>query len=281
MENWRYKKNGSNVGPVSEARLKSLYASGEINKDTLVWTKSFGGAWKRYAEAFANRPDDPLAPNNPPAIEKSENFWAWLTFGMPPELRRTWPLFIFAAPLVCAILNILIRHSTGSDLIFTHASWASRIPLAILFLATAAWFVVGARAIRKTGEKNATAGIFVWLVSVPFYLSWCWWSAAVASNFISMTLGLGLPDCQSDIVKSRIFSEFAAVATQKTSEPGVTAADLNDVQQLVTTDQLKICDAKVRATNGQTYPVRYKLQSRGSGMLNNTIEGLAISIMFP
>jgi uncharacterized protein len=42
---WYYEKAGNTIGPVTDDVIKALVKNDEIDKDTLVWNKSFGGQW--------------------------------------------------------------------------------------------------------------------------------------------------------------------------------------------------------------------------------------------
>lgn len=46
MKDWYYLTAHTRQGPVSEKALRSLWATGEVNGDTYVWTESMGDQWK-------------------------------------------------------------------------------------------------------------------------------------------------------------------------------------------------------------------------------------------
>lgn len=273
MESWRYKRNGATKGPVSKDQLRSLCDAGEITGETLVWTSSFGAEWKRYADV-----DELQRPGAPPPLqlEKVNNFWAWLTFGIPKPVKTFWVWFAFGVPIVCGLINVLVRRSTGNDFVISYSSWLSRLPVAVMLLASALWALLGVIAIKKSGQKNAVAGMLLWMLGALFYMSWCWWTAALASNFMSVLMGFELPECNADVVQGQVRELFGKAAA--TGNAGVAAVGLTDTQQQLANDQLRICTVKVLATNARTYSVRYKLEARGTGLFRNTIEGVAVTV---
>ncbi|WP_050025331.1 DUF4339 domain-containing protein [Verrucomicrobium sp. BvORR034] len=65
---WHYEKDGSSAGPVSEAQLHAMRASGEISSTTRVW-KSGWTDWQQAADVW---PDDQIARSNGPVASCAE-----------------------------------------------------------------------------------------------------------------------------------------------------------------------------------------------------------------
>ncbi|MBV9612797.1 MAG: RDD family protein [Acidobacteriaceae bacterium] len=64
---WYYADSGQRAGPVPESELQSLYATGKVRRDTLVWTAGMA-EWQRLERVkpdwMNNAPDAGLAPTN-------------------------------------------------------------------------------------------------------------------------------------------------------------------------------------------------------------------------
>lgn len=65
---WHYEKDGSSAGPVSEAQLHAMRASGEVSGTTRVW-KSGWTDWQQAADVW---PDDQIARSNGPVASCAE-----------------------------------------------------------------------------------------------------------------------------------------------------------------------------------------------------------------
>src|SRR5688500_12134441 len=80
---WFYAADNRQVGPVSEAELDALAASGAIRKDTLVWTEGMAN-WSPYGTV---RPDaaPPTVPAPPPLTPTSASAAAPATAPEQPQ----------------------------------------------------------------------------------------------------------------------------------------------------------------------------------------------------
>ena len=54
---WWYRVAGGTSGPVSAAELRRLSSAGPLDADTPVWTKAFGGHWRRLVDAMPTAAD--------------------------------------------------------------------------------------------------------------------------------------------------------------------------------------------------------------------------------
>jgi GYF domain 2/Protein of unknown function (DUF2628) len=72
MSDWYYESEGDRVGPVSEERIRELFANGILNLQSLIWSHDFGSVWKYLGEtAFVSVKDrvDQPPPLPTPATE--------------------------------------------------------------------------------------------------------------------------------------------------------------------------------------------------------------------
>src|ERR1700730_14272338 len=173
MENWSYKRNGAVEGPVSKDRLKSLYDSGEITRQTLVRSSSSGGAWRRYGDVADLHP-----------------------FGAQPRIPRAvkhlWPWFVFGTPLVGGLIDVFLIQSTGNEFVESNSSWLSHAPIGVNILAIVVWLFLILIEIQKSDQKNKVARMVVYIVVAPLYQFFSWWTTALVSSLINVPLGAGL-----------------------------------------------------------------------------------------
>jgi hypothetical protein len=84
---WYYTQNNQQVGPVDEAKIKELIASGAITASTLVWTAGMA-TWQPITQTplsgmFGNLPPAPPPVYNAPAVvvdprvQKINNLFMW------------------------------------------------------------------------------------------------------------------------------------------------------------------------------------------------------------
>src|SRR3984893_3030742 len=259
MENWSYKRNGAVEGPVSKDRLKSLYDSGEITRQTLVRSSSSGGAWRRYGDVPDLHPFG-AQPRIPRAVK---NLWAW---------------FVFGTPLVGGLIDVFLIQSKGNEFVESNSSWLSHAPIGVNILAIVVWLLLISIEILKRDQKNKVAGMLVWIIAASLYQGLSWWTTALVSSLINVSLGFGLPACQADIVQGQVKQLFEKSAANS-GDAGVSAVVLTDTHQQWRTDRIRMCAGKlVTTTNTQIYSVRYQIEDRGNSLFRNTMHGLNITI---
>jgi len=258
MENWSYKRNGAVEGPVSKDRLKSLYDSGEITRQTLVRSSSSGGAWRRYGDVADLHP-----------------------FGAQPRIPRAvkhlWPWFVFGTPLVGGLIDVFLIQSTGNEFVESNSSWLSHAPIGVNILAIVVWLFLILIEIQKSDQKNKVARMVVYIVVAPLYQFFSWWTTALVSSLINVSLGFGLPECQADIVKGQV-KELFENASAKSVDAAVGVAALTDMHQQWRADRTRMCTGKLATTNTQTYSVRYKIEDRGNSLFRNSLHGLYLTM---
>jgi hypothetical protein len=117
----------------------------------------------------------------------------------------------------------------------------------------------------------------VYIVVAPLYQSFSWWTTALVSSLINISLGFGLPECQADIVKGQV-KELFENASAKSVDAAVGVAALTDTRQQWRTDRTRMCTGKLATTNTQTYSVRYKIEDRGNSLFRNSLHGLYLTM---
>lgn len=68
---WHYVENGQAVGPVTDEQLAQLFATGKINRETLVWRDGLA-AWMPYAQARPEAQPVAAAPVAAPVPQAGE-----------------------------------------------------------------------------------------------------------------------------------------------------------------------------------------------------------------
>ena len=94
---WYYAEQGKQAGPVDDARLDELIASGLIRDDTLVWRDGMA-AWQSYGEVRATRPPAIVLEILPRGAAASETRYC-SQCGRPFPIEQ---LAAHGAALVCA-----------------------------------------------------------------------------------------------------------------------------------------------------------------------------------
>jgi hypothetical protein len=255
MEDWSYKRNGAVEGPISKDQLKALYDAGEITRQTLVRSSSSGGGWRRYEDVSDLRAQ--------PRI--------------PRAVKNLWPWFVFGTPLVGGLIDVFLIQSRGHKFVELNASWLSHAPIGVNILAIIVWLFLISIEIQKSDQKNKITRIAVWIVVAPLYQSFSWWTTALISSLINVSLGFGLPECHADLVKGQV-EELFENAAAKSVDAGVGAVALTDTHLQLRTDRIRTCTGKL-VTNAKTYSVRYKIEDRGTSLFRNTLHGLYVTML--
>ena len=259
MENWSYKRNGAVAGPVSKDELKSLYDAGEITRQTLVRSSSSGGGWRRYGDVAGLQP---LGAQS----------------RIPRAVKNLWPWFVFGTPLIGGLIDVFLIQSKGNEFVESNSSWLSHAPIGVNILAIVVWLFLISIEILKRDQKNKVAGMLVWIIAASLYQGLSWWTTALVSSLINVSLGFGLPACQADIVQGQVKQLFEKSAANSW-DAGVSAVVLTDTHQQWRTDRIRMCAGKlVTTTNTQIYSVRYQIEDRGNSLFRNTMHGLNIAI---
>jgi len=90
MSQWYYALNEQQQGPVEEAELKSLFSSGTIKPDTLIWREGMND-WVPYGEVFAGQTDSSssntstASPEAGPVVDAAGTTSPNTGFGAPVE----------------------------------------------------------------------------------------------------------------------------------------------------------------------------------------------------
>ncbi|SFK56091.1 GYF domain-containing protein [Methylocapsa palsarum] len=259
MESWRYKQSeGMIEGPVSSDQLRELYNTGKITLDTSVRSTASGGEWKRFGDARE------LWPRG--AISR-----------MPSTVTRLWPLFLLGIPIIGGLMDVAICQSRGNATVEAAAPWLIHAPVALMLTATIIWIFLIVQENRKIAPQAPSSGLLVWLLAVPFYMSWLWWVTPTVTSAVNLTAGLDFPTCESDVSRGQVLSLFPEAAA-RAGHPGLTAASLSGVSQQLATDRIRICTGKVTAGE-QAYPVRFKIEDRGNTMFHNSLRGLHVTMV--
>jgi hypothetical protein len=259
MESWRYKQSeGMIEGPVSGDQLRELYNTGKITLETSVRSTATGGEWKRFGDATE------LWPRG--AISR-----------LPWAVSRLWPLFLLGMPVLGGLIDVFICQSKGNAAVEATASWLVRLPVALMLAATIVWLVLIVREAQKAGPQAPGSGLLVWLLAVPFYMSWLWWVTPTVASVINLAAGLDFPTCESDVARGQVLALFPEAAA-KAGHPGLAADSLTNASQQLATDRIRICTAKV-STGTQSFPVRFKIEDRGNSMFHNTLRGLHVNMV--
>lgn len=209
---WYYSLNNQPAGPVDDAAIKSLLASGTINLNTLVWQEGMAD-WKKLAETVLAPVVAPVAPVPPPAYPPvaypPAGQYAPATQyapapqyapaagvpGTPPPFFSQvklaslkgmfiWWLVLFAISTVSSLLTPLI---TDQDAIVAISCIVSTISLgaAVLFLV----LLYNFWKILQDGYAEVTPGKAVGFLFIPFFnFYWAfkafWGLAKEQNNFI-------------------------------------------------------------------------------------------------
>lgn len=260
MESWRYKQSeGMIEGPVSGEQLRALYDAGKITLDTSVRSTAAGGEWKRYGDAKELWPRGAAS-------------------RMPWAVKSLWPLFLFGIPILGGLIDVFICQSRGNAAVEATASWLIRLPVTLMLAATILWLFLIVRETRKESSRASGSGLLVWLLAVPFYMSWLWWVTPSVTSVINVVAGLDFPTCESDVARGQVLSLFPEAAA-RAGHAGLTAESLSSASQQLATDRIRICTAKATASDSQTYPVRFKIEDRGNSMFHNTLRGLHVTMV--
>ncbi len=255
METWSYQRNGAVEGPASKDVLKSLYDAGEITRQTLVRSSSAGGEWRRYGDVAG------LAPPR-----------------LPRAVKKLWPWFLFGTPLAAGLIDVFLIQSKGHEFVEANASWLNFAPTVLNIAAVALWLVLIAREIQKKNKKDKVAGIAVWLIVAPLYLTFSWWTTVLVSNLINVPLGFRVPECQGDIAKSEVKEAFEKTAA-KSGNIGIKAIALSDARQQWLAGRIRMCVGQLATTNAQTYSVRYAIEDHGARLFLRRMHGFYISLL--
>jgi hypothetical protein len=186
-------------------------------------------------------------------------------------------LFLFGIPVLGGLIDVFICQSKGNAAVETTASWLIRLPVALMLAATILWLALIVKGTQKTGPQTPGTGLLVWLLAVPFYMSWLWWVTPALASVINMAAGLDFPTCESDVARGQVLNLFPEAAA-KAGHPGLTAELLTNTSQQLATDRIRICTAKVTAGT-QSFPVRFKIEDRGNSMFHNTLRGLHVNMV--
>jgi hypothetical protein len=255
MENWSYQHDGAIKGPASKDHLRSLYEAGEITRQTLVRSSLAKGEWRRYGDVAG------LAPSR-----------------IPPAVKNFWPWFVFGTPLLGGLIDVCLIRSSGHEFVETNAAWLSHVPTALNVLAVALWLILIAIGFQKRNSKDRIAGMAVWLIAAPLYLTFSWWTTVLTVSLINMSLGSGLPECQADLTKAQVKDLFDRISA-KSGHAGVNAVALMETRQQWLTGRTRMCTGKLAATNAQTYSVRYEIEHHGTRLFLRKIHGFDITMV--
>jgi|GEM_PF-5633398 hypothetical protein len=198
--------------------------------------------------------------------------------GASPQIPRTiktlWPWFVFGTPLVCGLIDVFLIQSTGNVFVQSNSSWLSHAPLGVNVLAAILWLFLISMEILKRNPENKAAVVFVLVLAAPLYQALSWWTTALVSTLINISLGFQLPNCDADIVRGQV-SELFEKRPAKPGDANVRA--VIDTHQQWGIDRIRMCTGKLAMTNGQSYSVRFKIEDHGSSLFRNTMHGLYIS----
>jgi hypothetical protein len=197
---------------------------------------------------------------------------------IPTAVKNLWPWFVFGAPLVGGAIDAFLVNSKGNGVIESNGSWLSHAPISVNILAMAIWLLLIWLEISQTDRKDHLSRMIIWIILAPLYQSFSWWTTALVSSVINISLGFGLADCQADVVKAQVEQLFDRAAA-KSDNSGATAAGVNDAREQLTTNNLRLCTAKLSTTGSQSYFVRYKIEDHGSSLFKNTLHGLNVTMI--
>jgi len=255
METWTYQRNGAIEGPVTAEQLKSLYDAGEITLQTLIRSSSAGGGWRLYGEVAR------LAPSR-----------------IPRAVKKLWPFFVFGAPLVGGLIDAFLIRSTGNAFVESNISWLSHVPTALNLLAVALWLLLISIEVQKKDQQRKVAGMAVWLIAAPLYLTFSWWTTVLVSGLVNAPFGFRVPECQADITKAQVKDTFEKIAA-KQGDAGASAIALTDEHQEWGAGRMRMCTGKLATTNGRTYSVRYEIEDHGNRLFLRRMHGFNITML--
>lgn len=256
MEKWTFKRNGAVEGPVGEDQLRSLYEAGEITGQTLVRSTAKGGGWRRLEEIVDLKP-----------LGAPRRF--------PRAVSRLWPWFAILTPLLGGLLDVYLIRSQGNAFVESNA-WLLHAPLLLNILAVVLWLVLIWREVRHKVRRGRAAEMVLWLVAAPVYQSFTWWGMASVATLINLSLGLGLPECQSDIARALVRQQVEKLVAKR-GETGVSAGAVTGVREQWVSDRSRMCAGRVATADERSYSVRYRIDDRGSALFHNTLHGLAVT----
>jgi uncharacterized membrane protein len=105
---WFYEKNGSQMGPVSEAALRELITSGAIRTSTLVWCEGMSD-WASYASVF---PEPAVVEASPVEAMETRTYTDLSSSGFRREAREAlsghWGPGVLVTFLYQLLLNVVM-----------------------------------------------------------------------------------------------------------------------------------------------------------------------------
>jgi len=267
-EDWFYEVKGTRKGPVIRQRLRELFDRADISLETLVWTKSFGGNWRRLADTdIANGRETPP----PLPASKIGDGLVWLYATIPIIGALFEKLFQ---------TNALLRQLFRTDdfltpyiiLVFCYASIYS-------FLA-----MIDTRNIKKSGRKPNWDFVYLqiigWLAPVylyqraralsqPLTLFWIWIVAFIASIIIlnpgfltgDFYWGVGLPSCEGTAMTTQVKKIFNGIPFVSAS--GALAVAVMNQREINSSKTVRTCQAIINTALGGNVVVQYVISEQG------------------
>ena len=180
-DEWYYAKGSEKLGPVPGSKIRTLVASGELSRESLVW-KSGMAEWQAYDEIEASVPGEIVeAPVGSPSEERRE------MLPIPNDLKRTNFTKVLILGGICIALYMLmiaavvltIRPTSGSP---SGTASSMMIVMAVMGIGTVVIYGLGIyalvlcmiyvfrawRALQPFGA-SVTPGMAVGLQFVPFF----------------------------------------------------------------------------------------------------------------
>jgi hypothetical protein len=258
---WHYERAGKRIGPLQEGEILRAYNSGEISRETLVWSPGVGPSFVRLGDTQLIPPS-----NEPPPLPATavDNSLVWV---------------LVAIPLCSAFIERIVDAPS-----FFSSGWTWTC-----IIVAANWTIslVDEKRVKRSGvaTRDISFGFWFWLIPVYLYQRaralrggknyvWAWWVSFAASLAITlgpgdlrallsgeMYLGSGLPPCDSSFEIRQVKKVFDSVPAVRAA--GINALTVSRARQLSAPGDELTCLAQVDASNGQTYSVSYTVEKRG------------------
>lgn len=256
---WHYELSGERLGPVTAEKIKDLYDKGRLNRDTLVWHGPFGSTWKKLGDVYQEFGID----GGPPPLPQKplSDFWAWL--------------------LALSTLTYAIVEAVSKD---WQAELSSPVaPIVITFFINCVFVYFDQQTIEKSNRNPENKTLAFWIIIIPIYLLvrakivgrgayllvvWLITTVILVyaqnPNILNggVYLGSGIPKCNSGTSISQINNLFEQIPLMKLYSIKLIQSDnYNETSFDGTT---RNCLATARASNGQTYNLKYTIKQEGS-----------------